>query len=89
MIYDYKCSACNHEFTKSLPIADYKVPCNSTCTECGVSDTIYRYINSVPMMTGLRGHGGLENKFKNLSGDWKDIMKAIKKGNPGSTIRDY
>ena len=40
-------------------------------------------------MTGISGSGGLENKFKNLDGDWKDMMKAMKKGNPGSTIKDY
>jgi len=89
MLYDYKCHSCAHTFRESLSMADYNVPCEKPCPECGVEGEVKRHIKSCPSMTGISGSGGLENKFKNLDGDWKDMMKAMKKGNPGSTIKDY
>ena len=89
MLYDYKCSSCNHEFTLSSGMSEYKVPCESPCPECNEVGTVHIHHKPTGAPTGRKGNGGLERQFKNMDGDWKDIMKSIKKGNPGSTIRDY
>lgn len=98
MRYSYKCKSCEHSFNRDLPMKDYQLPNSEPCPKCGVVGEVERYygvvdgeteISGAPALFGMKGHGGLERKYKNLDGDWKDIVKSIKKGNPGSTIKDY
>jgi len=79
-LYDYKCSQCEHTFTKSSSIADRKIPVESPCPECGQEGTISQLIGA----PGI-GDPHRMGRIKPPSG-FNEVLRNIKKGNPGSTI---
>ena len=62
---------------------------NKVCDKCGkpltyTDDTISQKTNeSAKLVSGV---GEIGNR---LSGDWKDLMKSIKRGSPRSNMPDY
>lgn len=81
--YSYACTICSHDFDKFASIANRDAPISEPCPNClkrgGVTKTI-----------GTPGFVS-PNPFKTLSGDHKDIMKAMKKrhNNGKNTIPNY
>jgi putative FmdB family regulatory protein len=52
VIYDYKCSKCEHEFQRVLKVADVHVPNDEPCPECGEIGGVQRHITT-PSSMGL------------------------------------
>lgn len=84
--YDYKCQTCEHEGEVRMRIADLDLPENvdAICPECGAAT--FRRNWSAPVSHEYMTPEGL-GRVK-APGDFRDMLSQIKKGNPGSVIRD-
>lgn len=83
--YDYKCDACEYQFTRQYRMSEYDTPFSEPCPKCNVTGYVRRFIG--PAM--FTDHTRVEHQTKRLSEDFKENMRLIKKGNPGSTMPDY
>ena len=82
--YEYKCNECSHEFEEFKTIAKYNEPLREPCPSCFHVGYISRLISSPKLgdPTKLEMTKGLIKPTK----EFNDILRTIKKKNPGSTI---
>ena len=59
--------------------------CNSQLKNVNVSELAKKEVMSASIVSGV---GEIESKIGKHS-DFRDLMRAIKKGSPGSNMRDY
>lgn len=78
--YEYACDSCSHEFSKSLKIADRKIPEESPCPSCGKPSSVYQKVGAPILSDNIRM--GLT---KNDNG-FKEVIQKIHNGIPGSTL---
>ena len=78
--YEYECSECSHQFEEFKTIAKYDEPLKEPCPSCFHVGYIARLISSTkicdPVAVGAR----------KVPGGYKEVIKNIKKHNPGSTL---
>jgi len=79
--YDYQCNACEFFITDvQLPIAGRHIPEGDPCPNCKQEGTIKICIVA-PGVGYTTNRGGLKTPEA-----FKDILRNIKKQNPGSTL---
>lgn len=72
--YDYKCTACEHTFTKMLKIAEMNAPMAEPCPECKVEGKIIKEIlGAAPMVDPMR-----VGRVK-MNSDFRDLMRGMDK----------
>jgi len=80
-MYDYKCGSCENEFRASLPMSKRKEPEEAPCIKCGESGKITQQI----------GYAGICDPYRmgriKPSDGHNEVMRMIRDGNPGSTVR--
>lgn len=73
--YDFKCTACSHEFRKGMWINREGQPEGSKCPEC--SDLQF------PVLTDNQGHRIMINTqqdwTKKIPNDWSDFLQTFEK----------
>lgn len=79
-LYEYKCQNCGQSFTNSSTIAERKKPCDAPCKECGET--------AVEQVLGFAGIADPVKlgRVKPPAG-FNEVLRNIKKGNPGSTVK--
>lgn len=77
-IFDYKCTSCENEFDKLVSISNMDLPTKEPCIKC---DSL-----SVTKIIGRPAHFQFSDDKLKPSGEFKEILKQIKKNNVGSTI---
>ena len=80
-MYDYRCSKCEHQFTKFVKISTRDVPCGEECPECGEIGGVIQVILSAPPLSDPWRSGR-----KKPPDGFNEVLRTIKKSNPGSTI---
>lgn len=72
-IYNYKCKACEHEFSELLKMDDRNIPVETPCPECEEKE-IYLVIGSPKIVAGVGTNIGKAPQ------GFKDLLGRIKKG---------
>lgn len=80
-LYYYKCRECDHSFKEFLSMDDRKIPVNAPCPECKVEHSIFQELGYAGVVDPIR-----IGRKKPPSG-FNEVLRNIKKGNPGSTVR--
>lgn len=83
MIYDYRCSSCDHVFELELKLVERKIPITEPCPHCFKENCIEQVIGVANIGDSIRLgitkiDSRLKEKFQNLKRHYK-----------GSTIKDY
>ena len=77
--YDYRCRNCEHAWEAVLPMADFDIPCQSPCPECGAEQSVERFLGGAPGFSYTYGGAKTPDTFK-------DVLRKIKKSHAHSTI---
>lgn len=72
MIYNYQCRACEHEFTRHLPMDDRKIPEGEPCPSCGKEGTIYQKIGAPSFVSDTK------STLTRAGQGWQDVLKRVK-----------
>ena len=82
-LYEYECQNCGDEFETLLPMIKRKLPEQTECNSCGTLSVRLKISGGQPLIDPFRlGRVKHNDSFK-------ETMRQIKKGNPGSNIKDY
>lgn len=74
-LYQYKCNACDHDFTSVRKVDDRHQPTNEPCPSCKAEGTVVYLISAPNVM--YSGQGSLKT-----TDNFNDRMKEIKKNLP-------
>lgn len=77
--YEYQCDSCQYKWEEYRLIDERDIPIENPCPECN-DNKVSRCVASAGIHSG-RGLGKVDNGFK-------DIIKQIKKNNPGNCIQE-
>lgn len=85
-LYDYKCSSCEHVFTKSLKIADRNLPIEEPCPDCNLLGSITKVILTAARIgysiaPGMRTSDNFNSRLKEMksaAGKTNTIGDSIK-----------
>jgi putative FmdB family regulatory protein len=80
MIYEYECKSCGHTFEKVLKVDDRLTPEKEECPHCQALEVTLK-ISAVPWVK--EASHNMPKRDPRLT----EKLKAIRKANPGSTIR--
>jgi len=80
--YIFQCKTCKHSFDRLLKIADMDDPLSENCPECG-DLSIQRTVGGCYAFMSPEALGR-----RKAPEDFRNWLSAVKKANPGSTIRD-
>ena len=84
MIYDYKCSACDHVFEANLKMADMHKPEGEPCPECDKAGSIRKVIlSTIPVIDPVNA-----GRIK-VNSDLRNKLQQIKDTYKGSKINPY
>lgn len=78
--YTYKCSACGYEYDRMLKIDNRREPENDPCPECKECGTVKQLIGTPGFADPYRLGRIKPNE------DFRQVLRNIRDGNPGSTI---
>ena len=75
--YNYRCKECNHEFTEIHKMSDRKIPTQSPCPECGVSDSVVQALSTFALGDPVM-YGSIANRRPPM--DFKEgVLDKVKK----------
>lgn len=69
--YDFKCQACEHEFTENVPIANRDD--SFACPQCG-KKKVKREVSAVKV-----SYSGFKENVTRAGSGWNDVLKKVKK----------
>jgi len=81
MIYSYRCKACDYRFDRSLRMDNRKDPESEPCPDCNMVGDVYQSITSAPTIGDAHRMGHIKP-----AAGFNEVLRTIKKGNPGSSI---
>ena len=82
-LYEYKCFACDYEFTRSLPMANNKLPEQSECPHCGAGQSVKQIISSAPAFGD-----GVRLGVRRPDGGMREVLQRIDSRTPGSRLKE-
>jgi putative FmdB family regulatory protein len=75
MIYEFQCEECEHNFTRSLPMAKCKEPLNEPCPAC--NKVAVKRVFGVTIVSGAMD---VHTRAEKVGGEaYKEVMKNVKK----------
>lgn len=80
--YVFQCKTCEHSFERLLKIANMDEPLSENCPECG-KPSVQRIVGGSHAFMTPESLGR-----KKAPEEFRNWLSAVKKVNPGSTIRD-
>lgn len=81
MLYSYRCRKCEHVFDRTLRMANRKEPEGEPCPKCENVGDVYQTLTTAPNLGDAHRMGNIKPPD-----GFNEVMRNIKKGNPGSTI---
>jgi putative FmdB family regulatory protein len=82
-LYEYECQNCGDTFETILPVSKRKFLELSECEKCGTLSIRLKISGGQPLIDPFR-----LGRVKHCD-DFRETMRRIKKGNPGSNIKNY
>lgn len=80
-LYNYKCYACEHEFTDMLKMDDRKKPEGEACPNCNELGKVQQQITAPKIVSGV---GSLMSKTDN---GWKEVLSKVKETHTVNNIK--
>lgn len=77
MLYDYKCTKCNFEFERKLPMSENNLPELDPCPECNAIECVEQVLTSAPGLGDPIRLG-----IKKPDSAWGDVLSKVKKAHP-------